>query len=720
MPNVDVSMAARQYLSAGWSLVPIAKGSKGPRHVGWNLKTHCVEDERQVGRIKSGVGLAHLYSRTACIDFDDLARARDWLLDEHVVNVDRLLDAPDAVQILSGRENRAKLLYRLPDDVDSLITVKIPDCNLELRCGTRDGKTVQDVLPPTIHPDTLLPYKWAGGGRWESLPVLPPEVLEVWRLLEQGVEPARPAAGVADGDPEADPVVLHLEAAGWVKGREKDGTRHIRCPFCEGHTGGGAKDKPKDTSYFPAATGGYANGHFNCLHTTCEGRTDDEFLDAIGFDRHAVVAEQFEVIESTPEETAARERMATLERDKHMRPKATANNLATCLAPEVCGWHLAKDTFRDAVMWSADGRQNWVAFKDADYFELRLRLEAAPVRMLPIGQELIRAAVDHTAEKRQFDSAQTWLGRLQWDGVPRVRDFLTVYFGAEASSYAQAVAEYLWTAMAGRVMQPGVKADMVPILVGDQGLGKSTGIMALVPAPEHYVEIDFGAKEEDLARKMRGALVAEFAELKGLRGREIEHVKAFITRQYENWTPKFKEFNQTYPRRCVFFGTTNTDEFLADETGNRRWLPVRVAQVGVDQITRDRDQLWAEAAVLFRANGVMWQNAQRLALEVHADHLITDPWELAIHEWLNGCEGFEEVPRRKAGVSVNSILSDVLDIKAKDRTRAFEMRVSGILRKIGMKKEKRRVNGIPTWVYFHGDVPTCSNLVPTSVGTVFD
>src|SRR5690606_14634369 len=114
------------------------------------------------------------------------------------------------------------------------------------------------------------------------------------------------------------------------------------------------------------------------------------------------------------------------------------------------------------------------------------------------------------------------------------------------------------------------KADMAPILVGQQGAGKSTAVAAMAPAPEFFAEISFSEKDEDLARKMRGRLVAEIGELRGLHTREQEAIKAFVSRTHENWIPKYREFAVQFPRRLVFIGTTNKDEFLADETGNRR------------------------------------------------------------------------------------------------------------------------------------------------------
>jgi RecA-family ATPase len=183
MHSLEVGSLASQYVASGWSLVPIPAGTKGPRHDDWNLRSQCINDPIKAAHITGGVGLAHAYSNTCSVDLDDLANCADWLLERHSIDLKALLDAPDAVQITSGRDNRAKLIYRLPDGCDPLQTESVTECGLELRCATSNSKTVQDVLPPSIHPVTKLPYQWAGSGDWRRLPVLPSELLAVWRGL---------------------------------------------------------------------------------------------------------------------------------------------------------------------------------------------------------------------------------------------------------------------------------------------------------------------------------------------------------------------------------------------------------------------------------------------------------------------------------------------------------------------------------------------------------
>jgi hypothetical protein len=204
------------YVRAGWALVDIPRGAKGPNCPAWNLSQSCVRREDEAELLRGNVGLAHAYSRTCALDLDDLDRAREWLAQcTPAVDVDALLADDHAVQISSGRENRAKLLFRLPDGVDPLPTKDMGrGGGFELRCGTQGGLTVQDVLPPSIHPDTGRPYEWKLGphAAWANPPVLPDALLRLWRALlgnERNASkeaPARLKAGEAAPPPASDEI----------------------------------------------------------------------------------------------------------------------------------------------------------------------------------------------------------------------------------------------------------------------------------------------------------------------------------------------------------------------------------------------------------------------------------------------------------------------------------------------------------------------------------
>lgn len=176
------------YIRHGWSLVPIPMGTKGPRTPGWNLKENALQSFNSLPP-GYGIGLAHAYSGTMALDVDYWDRAEQEF-QKRGISLQELYDAPDAVIIHSGRQGHGKLLYAMPFGL-VLPSKKLIDIDqsgnrynyLDFRCATANGLTVQDVLPPSIHPDTKQPYRWAGRGRWEHLPTIPMELLSWWQEL---------------------------------------------------------------------------------------------------------------------------------------------------------------------------------------------------------------------------------------------------------------------------------------------------------------------------------------------------------------------------------------------------------------------------------------------------------------------------------------------------------------------------------------------------------
>jgi hypothetical protein len=182
-----------EYIAHGWSVVPIPIGSKGPVHSGWNTRAAAIKSSEVLfteGVGEEGVGLLHAYSGTMALDIDDWDRTLTY-----GINVNALYAAPDAVTILSGKQGRGKLLYRMPfgltyptkkvqvelgrDSRGHMVRATV----FELRCATLEGKSVQDVLPPSIHPETKQAYQWGGAGHWSRLPMIPQQLLDVWQEL---------------------------------------------------------------------------------------------------------------------------------------------------------------------------------------------------------------------------------------------------------------------------------------------------------------------------------------------------------------------------------------------------------------------------------------------------------------------------------------------------------------------------------------------------------
>lgn len=199
-----VQQAAVEYIAAGWKLCAINPGKKGPLYTGWNLAENAITEPHRFP-LGWGVGLMHAYSGTCAVDIDNFPVARTWLL-ERGCDLDSFWQAEDAVRIGRGAVDRGKLLYALPKTRISIAVAPFMSTDkegkprekmaLELRCAASTGKSVQDVLPPSIHPESGKSYEWSYGmfAHWNALPAIPPAFLALWDelqnpVLEPGTEP---------------------------------------------------------------------------------------------------------------------------------------------------------------------------------------------------------------------------------------------------------------------------------------------------------------------------------------------------------------------------------------------------------------------------------------------------------------------------------------------------------------------------------------------------
>lgn len=312
---------------------------------------------------------------------------------------------------------------------------------------------------------------------------------------------------------------------------------------------------------------------------------------------------------------------------------ATIQNVSGALRSAEGGTSLAYDTFLDTAVFAGEGGK--MSPVD-DLAQIRLREQFGLRGFKPIGAEMMRDAIYLVSRERQIDSAVAWAESLRWDGIPRIDTCMREYFGAPDTPYARAVGAYLWTALAGRCLAPGCQADMALILVDpSQGTRKTSAVAALAPWPDAFAEADLNRIDhDDSKRLLRGKLVIELSELKGLSGRDHESIKSWVSRRTEEWIEKYERGRTRFARRCILIGTSNREDLLSDPTGNRRWLPIHTGRLDADALARDRDQLWAEGIARWRASGIAWQAAQDLAKAEHARFEEVDDRDSAVAEWL--------------------------------------------------------------------------------------
>lgn len=563
--------------------------------------------------------------------------------------------------------------------------------------------TGQQFIAIGTHPSGTR-YEWAGGLP-DEFPAISLEQFErAWAAIvaEFAVEPERRAAGRrggglgnSDGGVAIDPVADFLDT-NWPTYGTQGGKLFVECPWKSGHSGDSGET---EAAWLLAGTGGYEQGHYECLHASCNGRRDDEFLDAVGY-RLADFDELPEAVAPKRQGQLFLEGRGDLplpgfKRDKQGDIEPVIENVVAGVAvPQLSGFDARFDTFRAETM-VAERPDEWRPYHDSD--GVRMRINLASGRFKPVGKEMMRDAVMAVAWDRQFDTARIWLEELvpAWDGVPRIERSLSTYFRADDTPYTRACGEYLWTALASRVLDPGCQADMALVFVSpEQGMRKSSGVAALSPSRDFFGEVNLEVRDNDLSRKLRGKLVVELAELRGLKTRDSESIKAWVTQRYEEWTPKYMEANTKFPRRCVLIGTTNDDEFLGDPTGERRWLPMRVkGQAYTDLLERDRLQLWAEGRERWRADGQLWETAERLAKVEHGAFKERDSWEERIGKWLAEPDLAGDTPTSKGYVRGGEVLTGALGFDPKHVKKSEEMRVARALVALGFVRGDHWVDG---------------------------
>ncbi len=246
-------------------------------------------------------------------------------------------------------------------------------------------------------------------------------------------------------------------------------------------------------------------------------------------------------------------------------------------------------------------------------------------------------AISTLAYENKFNPTLQYLDTLTWDGVSRVKRLFTDYFKTEDSTYAKAVSTCFMVAAVRRQRQPGCKFDTIPVLRGPQGCGKSTGIRYLF-GDKWFSDAEIGdLKGKDAPLTLQGIWVQEFAELDGMKRADVDTFKAFSSRAVDRVRPPYGRSVMELPRRCVFIGTANEGGFLKDGTGNRRFWPLHInAQVNLEGLRSDRDQLWAEANYL-ESQGTSIVLGEELWLEAaehQASETSEDPWVDVVHVFL--------------------------------------------------------------------------------------
>lgn len=305
---------------------------------------------------------------------------------------------------------------------------------------------------------------------------------------------------------------------------------------------------------------------------------------------------------------------------------------------------------------------------------------------LEVSDAIVAKAVPAVAKIQKIHPVRDYLEGLEWDQQPRLDQWLEHYIGAVPlcgeAAYLEAVGAKWMIGAVARIFRPGCKMDTVLVFEGDQGLRKSTAFRIL--GGEWFTDelADVGSK--DAAVQLQGAWIIELAELDALSKSENSRIKSFFTRTVERYVPKYVRHVVEVPRQCVFAGTVNPDTYLKDETGNRRWWPVRAKAIDIKALLRDRDQLWAEAVHRYKSGEVWWLNREqeRLAVAEQDARYRADAWEDLVAGYLE----FRDA------TNIPTLLDKAIGMGKSEWRQPEQNRVARCLKRLGWERKRMRIS----------------------------
>lgn len=342
----------------------------------------------------------------------------------------------------------------------------------------------------------------------------------------------------------------------------------------------------------------------------------------------------------------------------------------------------------------------WRLRQDHDAITIQTRISILFPCFAKVPKQMIIDALDAVCQMHAYDSAKQYIQSLVWDGIPRLDSWLTNTYQVTQDLYHAKVGANWIMGMVKRIIEPGCKFDYVLVLEGDQGIKKSTSLAIL--GGDWHVETTMSVDNKDFFMQMQGKVIVEFSEGEILSRTEIKKLKAIITTQSDKYRPPYGRQSIDFPRRCVFAMTTNQTEYLKDETGNRRWLPVAcVGTANVAWLKDNRDQILAEAYVrAIEKRETIWEFPEEEMTAAQNARRVGDPFTELIADWYaNKLQQFD----REKGITVQQVWLQAINggYANKPASRSDQMNIAEVLKSV-MKLDKRRtaLGDVKTYRYY--------------------
>jgi predicted P-loop ATPase len=332
------------------------------------------------------------------------------------------------------------------------------------------------------------------------------------------------------------------------------------------------------------------------------------------------------------------------------------------------------DEFLERILFQPDSGGEPIEWGDCEERETLYWLQSVFELYNATSSEL-RDAVKMLARRTVRNEVTEWLRGLQWDGIARAGQLFSRGFGATHNDYVADVGRCYITAAVARAFRPGCKVDTLPILEGSQGAGKSSGLRVL--GGRWFSEVHADIREKDFFVVLKGKWILELSEMHSLSKAEVAKVKGILSNQCDRYRIPYESHATDHPRRSVFAGTTNRDDWQIDSTGARRFWPVRCGRVDLDWLQEYRAQVFAEGVAMLDAGGRWWDVAVEAAAAETKMREPSDTWADVLEVKLAEDEHY----------STAEIMGGILDVPLRDQDQAKQRRLAEVLRSLGWESK---------------------------------
>ena len=361
------------------------------------------------------------------------------------------------------------------------------------------------------------------------------------------------------------------------------------------------------------------------------------------------------------------------------------------------------DDFSHRVMCSDNGRVH--EWGDEDDIRLTLWIQRAiSIPLLKVST--VADGVNARAREAKRNPLRTWLDSLTWDGTERLKFLFCDGFAADRNQYTEAVGRCFMVSLVARALcdsPDGVKVDTVPVLEGSQGIGKSTGLEIL--GGPWYAEMHEEITGKDFLQALEGKWLVEISELHSFRRAEVDRIKGIISCKVDTYRKSYGRRSGDYPRRCVFVGTTNRDDWVGDDTGARRFWPIACRETNHDWLRSNREQLFAEAVARFRRSESWWDIPDEDAKREQEARRQADAWESIVARFVHERPardpqgGTTWYPRDAplAETTTGEVLADAIGLPESKWSRGDQLRIAAALRLAGYLPGRAAGRRFWTW-----------------------